>query len=58
MGDQIKICSCSVSFKTLLWFSNSAETQPELLRQNQNWKRSDQPYTQVQKHTEKMPVSK
>jgi hypothetical protein len=27
-------------------------------RQNQNWERSDQPYTQVQKHTEKMRVSK
>ena len=44
-----------VSFKTLLRFSNSAENaaQHESLRQNQNWERSDQPYTQVQKHTEK-----
>jgi hypothetical protein len=27
-------------------------------RQNQNWERSDQPKTQVQKHTGKMRVSK
>jgi hypothetical protein len=52
-------------------FSNFAETQPESLKQNQNWERtgvparaarvgwwSDQPYTQLQKHTEKMRVSK
>jgi hypothetical protein len=28
------------------------------LRQNQNWERSDQPYTQVQKHIEKIGGSK
>jgi phage protein U len=30
--------------------------QPESLRQNQNWERSDQPYTQVQKHIQKIGV--
>jgi hypothetical protein len=42
----------------LLLFSHFAETQPESLKQNQNWERSDQPYTQVQKLKEKKELRK
>jgi hypothetical protein len=40
-------------FKTLHQFLSAAGTQSEWLSQNQNWERSDQPYTQVQKYTQK-----
>jgi hypothetical protein len=55
---RVKLGRAGFSFKTLLRFSNSAETQSESPRQNQNWERSDQPYTEVQKHIEKMGVQR
>jgi hypothetical protein len=44
-------------FEKFAHFSNFAKAESESLRRNQNWERSDQPYTQEPKHLKKSAVS-